>query len=69
MVATLTETTKLWNKTLARVKDIIKDNNSFEYFLANTYIYKIENGNIILVADKRVAKPVIEGKYLVIKKI
>ena len=64
MVATLTETTKLWNKTLARVKDIIKDNNSFEYFLANTYIYKIENGNIILVADKRVAKPVIEGKYL-----
>ena len=64
MVATLTETTKLWKNTLLRVKDIIKDNNSFEYFLANTYIYKIEKDNIIIVADKRVAKPVIEGKYL-----
>ena len=64
MVATLTETTKLWNKTLARVKEIIKDNNSFEYFLSNTYIYEIKGNNIIVVADKQVAKPVIEGRYL-----
>lgn len=64
MVATLTETTKLWNKTLAKVKEIIKDNNSFEYFLSNTYIYEIKGNNIIVVADKQVAKPVIEGRYL-----
>lgn len=64
MVATISETTKLWDKTLARVKDIINDNNSFEYFLSNTYIYEIKDNTIIVVADKQVAKPVIEGRYL-----
>lgn len=64
MVATLTETTQLWKKTLARVKEIIKDNNAFEYFLSNTYIYEIKGNNIVIVADKQVVKPVIEGKYL-----
>ena len=64
MVTTISETTKLWDKTLARVKDIIKDNNSFDYFLSNTYIYEIKDNTIIVVADKQVAKPVIESRYL-----
>lgn len=64
MVTTLSETTKLWDKTLARVKDTIKDNNSFDYFLSNTYIYEIKDNIIVIVADKQVAKPVIESRYL-----
>ena len=64
MVTTISETTKLWDKTLNRVKDIIKDNNSFDYFLSNTYIYEIQGDTIIVVTNQRVAKPVIETRYL-----
>ena len=64
MMATLTETTKLWNKTLARVKDILKDNNSFDYFLSGTYIYEIKEDTIVVAVDGPTRKSVIEGKYL-----
>lgn len=64
MITTLTETTKLWNKTLARVKDILKDNNSFDYFLSGTYIHEIKDGIIVVAVDGPTRKSVIEGKYL-----
>ena len=64
MITTLTETTKLWNKTLARVKEILKDNSSFECFLSNTYIYKIEGNTIVIATNSATGKAVIEQKYL-----
>ena len=64
MITTLTETTKLWNKTLARAKEILKDNGSFEYFMGNTYIYKIEGNTIVVATNSATNKTVIEGKYL-----
>ena len=64
MITTLTETTKLWNKTIARAKEILKDNGSFEYFMGNTYIYKIEGNTIVVATNSATNKTVIEGKYL-----
>ena len=61
---TVREITKLWNKTLKKVRESISDTYSFDYFLANTYIYEIKGNNIILVCDKLAGKPTIERNYL-----
>lgn len=61
---TVSEISKLWNKTLKKVRESISDAYSFDYFLANTYIYEIKGNNIIIVADKVSGKPTIEKNYL-----
>ena len=61
---TVSEITKLWNKTLKKVRESISDTYSFDYFLANTYIYEIKGNNIIVVCDKLAGKPTIERNYL-----
>ena len=64
MTMTVSEITKLWNKTLKKVRESISDTYSFDYFLANTYIYEIKGNNIIVVCDKLAGKPTIEKNYL-----
>ena len=64
MTMTVSEITKLWNKTLKKVRESISDTYSFDYFLANTYIYEIKGNNIIVVCDKLAGKPTIERNYL-----
>ena len=64
MVATITEMTKLWEKTLKRIKTKLNDNTTFDYFFGNSYIYDKNGSNIVLVVDKKVAKAVIEEKYI-----
>ena len=60
MVATITEMTKLWEKTLKRIKTKLNDNTTFDYLFGNSYIYDKNGSNIVLVVDKKVAKAVIE---------
>ena len=65
MSMTVSEMTKLWNKTLKKMKEALGSNQySYDYFLANTYIYDIKGNVITIVADKEVAKPTIEKNYL-----
>ena len=63
MVTTLSEMTKLWDKTLRKIKETINDNRTYDYFFANSYLDSRDGDTLIIVAPHRVAKSVIEDKY------
>lgn len=63
MVTTLSEMTKLWDKTLRKIKENLNDNRTFDYFFANSYLDSRDGDTLIVVAPHRVAKSVIEDKY------
>ena len=63
MVTTLSEMTKLWEKTLRRIKETLNDNRTFDYFFANSYIDDREGDTLIIVAASLVAKNVMQDKY------
>ena len=63
MVTTLSEMTKLWDKTLNSLKKKV-DNNTFDTFFANSYIYDKVGNKITVVAPNKVAKVVIGNQYL-----
>ena len=63
MVTTLSEMTKLWDKTLKKIKETLNDNRTYDYFFANSYLDSREGSTLIIVAPHRVAKSVIEDKY------
>ena len=64
MVVTLSEMKSLWDKTLKRIKTKLNDDPSFDYFFGNSYIYDQNGSNIVLVVSNKVAKAVIEDKYI-----
>ncbi len=63
MVTTLSEMTKLWDKTLNSLKKKV-DNNTFDTFFANSYIYDKDGNKITIVAPNKVAKVVVGSQYL-----
>ena len=64
MAATLTELTKLWDKTLKRIKLKLNNEPNFDYFFSNSYIYDLSGNTLIIVAQHEVAKAVIQEKYV-----
>ena len=63
MVTTLSEMTRLWEKTLKRIKETINDNRTFDYFFANSYIEERDGDTLVIVAQHTVAKNVMQDKY------
>lgn len=63
MVTTLSEMTKLWDKTLRKIKENLNDNRTYDYFFANSYLDSREGDTLIVVAPHLVAKNVIQDKY------
>ena len=63
MVTTLSEMTKLWDKTLKRIKESVVDTKTFDSFFANSYIYEREGDTLVIVAAHKVAKVMLGGKY------
>ena len=63
MVTTLSEMTKLWDKTLRKLKENIPDNWTYDTFFANSYIYDREGDTLIIVSANQVAKTVLQSKY------
>lgn len=63
MVTTLSEMTKLWDKTLKKIKETLNDNRTYDYFFANSYIDSRDGDTLIIVAPHLVAKSVIKDKY------
>ncbi len=63
MVTTLSEMTKLWDKTLRRIKESVVDTKTFDSFFNNSYIYDREGDTLIIVAAHEVAKIVLQDKY------
>ena len=63
MVTTLSEMTRLWDKTLKRIKETLNDNRTFDYFFANSYIDDRDGDTLIIVAANLVAKTVMQDKY------
>ena len=63
MVTTLSEMTKLWDKTLRKLKENIPDSWTYETFFANSYIYDREGDTLIIVSANQVAKTVLQSKY------
>ena len=64
MVTTLSEMTKLWDKTLKRIKEKINDNTSFDYFFNNSYVHDRSGDTLIVVAQNQVSKAVLQDKYI-----
>lgn len=63
MVTTLSEMTKLWDKTLKKIKENIHDNWTYETFFANSYIYDRDGDTLIIVSANQVAKIQLQNKY------
>lgn len=64
MVTTLTEMTRLWDKTLKNIKARLNGDPSFDYFFGNSYIYDKNGSEVTIVASNKVAKAVIQNKYI-----
>ena len=64
MVTTLTEMTRLWDKALKNIKARLNGDPSFDYFFGNSYIYDKNGSEVIIVASNKVAKAVIQNKYI-----
>ena len=62
MVKTLSEITKLWDKTLKRIQKEMNNDPSFDYFFSNSYIHEISGDTLVIVAPSLVAKAVIEDE-------
>ena len=62
MVMTISELTKLWEKTLKLIKQKINNDITFDYFFANSYIYDINGNTLIIIAPSYVAKAEMLGK-------
>ena len=62
MVTTLTEMTRLWDKTLKNIKARLNGDPSFDYFFGNSYIYDKNGSEVTIVASNKVAKAVIQNK-------
>ncbi len=56
MVATLTEITKLWSKTLKRIDQKLGGDPSFDAFFANSFVYELSGNTLIVVVQGLVAK-------------
>ena len=63
MVVSISETARLWEKALGKIKAKLNEERSFDYFFANSYIYEINGKELTLVAPNKVAKPVLQNKY------
>ena len=63
MATSVTEMTRIWEKTLKRIEEKLNDKRTYENFFADSYIYEI-NGNKATVVTKRlVQKTLLSGQY------
>ena len=63
MTISISESTRLWEKTLKRIEEKLNEKKTFDSFFANSYIYDITNNVISVVASSQVAKTVLERQY------
>ena len=63
MISTLTEITKLWNKTLNRIEQKLDGDPIFDYFFANSYVYEKSGNTLIVVVNGLVAKTELGTKH------
>ena len=63
MVMTISETTKLWERALKKIKQKLNDDPSFDYFFADSYIYETNGSALVIITPNLVAKAVMQGKY------
>lgn len=64
MVTTVSELSRLWDKTLKVIKNKLNGDSNIEYFFADSYIYDRTGNTLIIVVSRLVNKAVIEEKYL-----
>lgn len=63
MDKTISEITQIWDRVLARVKDGV-DFNIYSSFFAPTYVHKLENNKLYVVATSNLAKQLLSTNYL-----
>ena len=64
MVTTVSELTRLWDKTLKVINNKLKGDTNTQYFFADSYVYDRTGNTLIVVVSRLVNKAVIEEKYL-----
>lgn len=64
MDISISEATRLWERTLKRIQEAINDRNIYDSFFANSYINDISNGVISVVTSNKTAKLILGRQYL-----
>ena len=64
MEKTISEITKLWEKTLKKLKERINEDYSYDYFISGSYVHNIKNGVITLVVPSTFIKTVVTNQYV-----
>ena len=64
MVTTVSELTRLWDKTLKVINNKLKGDTNTQYFFADSYVYDRTGNTLVVVVSRLVNKAVIEEKYL-----
>lgn len=64
MKISISEATRLWEKSLKKIEDKINDTKTFDTFFSDSYIYDISGNEISIITVGKLAKAVIEKQYL-----
>jgi chromosomal replication initiator protein len=63
MALSISETIKIWDRVLEKVKERLDDKNLYEQFFASSYIHQIQGDTIVVVVNSALAITLIEKKY------
>ena len=63
MIMSLSEITQLWDKALIKIEKRLGEKQIFDSFFANSYINEINNNEIVVVVNSKVALLLISTKY------
>lgn len=64
MIASLSEITQLWDRSLRKIEEQMGEKQVFDTFFANSYIYDIEGSTITVVVKSQLALSIITTKYI-----
>ena len=63
MATSVSEMTRLWEKTLKRISEKLNEKKTFDTFFADSYIYEINGNKVTVIAKDLVSKTVLSGQY------
>ena len=63
MINSVSEITKLWDKSLAIIKTKLNDRNIFTSFFNDTYIYEIRGDKVTIVANSKLGVTLMNTRY------
>lgn len=63
MISSISEITRLWDKTLKSLENKINDRNTFQSFFDGSYISEIKGDTVVVVAKSKLATTLMNTRY------